>query len=97
MVSYGVDGLFGGYYNRDDDGNAAAGSSTQMIVSAGFHTVSFLPVVGGVLATEAVRRLNIGGFHLINYVWRSMQLKYPAHVNSITIGRAEEILQHHCR
>ena len=27
----------------------------------------------------------------------SLQLKYPQHVNSITIGRAEEILHCHCR
>ena len=92
-VAYGVDGLFSAYFNRDRD----KGLTDCLIISIGFHTVSFIPVVDGAIATDGVRRLNIGGFQLINFTCRSMQLKYPQHVNSITIGRAEEILHNHCR
>jgi len=98
-VAYGIDGLFSAYFNDEDDESvkAARATKTRLVISAGFHTVSFLPVVEGRVAYDAVRRLNIGGFHLTNYIYRSMQLKYPSHVNSITIGRSEEIIQQHCR
>merc|ERR1719414_667538 len=89
-VAYGVDGLFSAYKNHHD-------SPTKLIISTGFHTVAFIPVVNNKIVTEAVRRLNIGGFQLTNYIYRSMQLKYPSHVNSITVGRSEEIMHDHCR
>lgn len=33
---------------------------------------------------------------MINYLHRLLQLKYPVHVNAITISRIEELLQEHC-
>jgi len=94
-VSYGLDALFSAYLNISPAFDSK--NSSFLVISVGFHTVTFIPVVEGVVATEGVRRVNIGGFHLTNYACRSMQLKYPQHVNSITIGRAEEILHCHCR
>ena len=89
-VAYGVDGLFSAFYNAES-------APTKLIVSVGFHTVSFIPVVEGAVAARGVRRINLGGFQLTNYLWRSLQLKYPTHVNNITVGRAEEILHRHCQ
>lgn len=94
-MAYGVDALFSAYFNRDD--KRVDGLGNCLIISIGFHTVSIVPVVNGAIATDGVRRINIGGFQLTNFTCRSMQLKYPQHVNSITIGRAEEILHSHCR
>ncbi len=92
-VSYGVDGLFSLYRNQP---NFARNKTTSMVISLGFHTVHFLPVVDGVLDAENIRRLNIGGFTLTNYLHRGLQLKYTAHAPNITIGRAEEIISEHC-
>lgn len=33
---------------------------------------------------------------MVSYLHKLLQLKYPVHVNAITMSRAEEILQEHC-
>lgn len=83
-ISYGLDGLFSLYKNRP---NFAKTKTTSMIMSFGFHTVHFLPVIDGKLDAENIRRLNVGGFHLTNFLHRGLQLKYSAHANIITIGK----------
>ncbi len=92
-VSYGIDALFSLYKNRP---NFAKDKATAMVISLGFHTVHFLPVVKGRLDADNMRRLNVGGFHLTNFLHRNLQLKYTAHANIISIGRAEEMLCRHC-
>ena len=47
--------MFSAYFNRDRD----KGLTDCLIISIGFHTVSFIPVVNGAIATDGVRRLNI--------------------------------------
>ena len=95
-VAYGVDALFSLYENQNNFNNKDDIFRDALIVSIGFHTVHIIPIVNGEIITEGVRRINIGGFHLTNYGLKAMQLKYPSHVNNITVGRAEEILQDHC-
>lgn len=36
-----------------------------------------------------------GGSEIISYMHKLLQLKYPVHVNAITMSRIEEILQEH--
>ena len=95
-VAYGVDALFSLYENNNITDNKAQGLPDALVISIGFHTIHIIPIVDGELVSEGVRRINIGGFHLTNYGLKAMQLKYPSHVNNITVGRAEEILQDHC-
>lgn len=91
-VSYGIDGLFSLYQNTPNfDSN-----TTAMIISFGFHSVHFMPIIQGKLDPDQMRRLNVGGFHLANFLHRGLQLKYAAHANNITIGRAEEMITDHC-
>lgn len=33
---------------------------------------------------------------MVSYLHKLLQLKYPVHVNAITMSRAEELLQEHC-
>ena len=77
-LTYGVDGLFSLYLNQPD-----YETCTAMIISFGFHTVHFLPIIKGKLDAENIRRLNVGGFHLTNFLHRGLQLKYSAHANNI--------------
>lgn len=63
-----------------------------LILSFGYHTTHIIPVLNGKCDSARSRRINLGGFHIINYLHRLLQLKYPAHVNAITISRAEVCL-----
>ena len=94
-VAYGIDAMFSLYKNKSE--KVASNACSGIIVSIGFHTVHIIPILDGKISTKGVRRINIGGFHLTNYALKAMQLKYPSHVANITVGRAEEILQYHCR
>ena len=35
----------------------------------GFHSIHFMPVVNGKIEAENMRRLNVGGFHLTNFLF----------------------------
>lgn len=39
----------------------------------------------------------IGGCHIVTFLHRLLQLKYPVHANVITLSRAEELLHTLCR
>ena len=69
-VSYGIDGLFSLYKNQP---NFAKNKTTAMVISFGFHTIHFMPVVDGKIDAENMRRLNVGGFHLTNFLHRGLQ------------------------
>ena len=60
-----------------------------LIISFGYHTTHIIPVLNGKCDPGRSRRINLGGFHIINYLHRLLQLKYPSHFNAITISRAE--------
>ena len=76
-VSYGLDALFSAYLNISPAFDSQ--NSSFLVISVGFHTVTFIPVLEGSVATEGVRRVNIGGFHLTNYACRSMQVSWSGH------------------
>ncbi|CAG4942502.1 unnamed protein product [Parnassius apollo] len=86
-VSYGVDSLFSMYKN--DIGDSA------LIVNCGYHTIHIIPVIRGKVIAEHARRINLGGSEIICYLHKLLQLKYPVHVNAITMSRIEEILHEH--
>ncbi|XP_004517677.1 actin-related protein 5 [Ceratitis capitata] len=85
-VCYGIDSLFSMRHN-------AVGSDT-LIISFGYNTTHVIPVLDGQMRIENVRRLNLGGYHIIHYLHRLMQMKYPMHINAITISKIETLL--HC-
>lgn len=82
-VAYGVDSLFSFHQNSQ---KSQDGPETALIIGGGFHTIHFIPVIEGEISWSGVRRLNIGGFHLTNFLHRGLQLKYSAHVNNITVS-----------
>ncbi|XP_026726192.1 actin-related protein 5 [Trichoplusia ni] len=86
-VSYGVDSLFSMYKN--DIGDSA------LIINCGYHTIHIIPVIRGQVIVDHARRINLGGSEMIYYLHKLLQLKYPVHVNAITMSRVEEILQEH--
>ncbi|CAG2063620.1 unnamed protein product, partial [Timema podura] len=81
-VCYGVDSLFSFHHNNPE-------GSSGLVVDLGYHATHVLPVIEGRVDPSRSRRINVGGAHIINYLHRLLQLKYPAHFNSITLSRAE--------
>lgn len=89
-VSYGIDSLYSFQFN--DLENIGDG----LIVSFGYYTIHVIPLLGGQMQTERTRRINLGGFHMITFLHRLLQLKYPVHINAITLSRVEWLLHNHC-
>ncbi|CAH3982613.1 unnamed protein product [Pieris brassicae] len=87
-LSYGIDSIFSFYKNNIGD--------SGLIVNCGFHTIHIIPVIRGKVISEHARRINLGGSEIISYLHKLLQLKYPVHVNAITMSRIEEILHEHC-
>lgn len=88
-LSYGVDALYGRYFSDPQQENA-------LIVSLGYHTCHVIPVLNHNAIYDNVRRLNTGGHHIITFLHKILQLKYPAHSTSITLSRIEELLHSIC-
>ncbi|XP_012263485.1 actin-related protein 5 [Athalia rosae] len=86
-ISYGVDCLFSYHHNNCPPNG--------LIVNIGYHTSHIIPVLDGLVDPANSRRINIGGYHIISYMHRLLQLKYPVHVNAITPSRAEELIRDH--
>ncbi|CAH0562286.1 unnamed protein product [Brassicogethes aeneus] len=89
-ICYGVDSLFAlGYQESKPVDNA-------LLVNMGYHSCHVIPVVNGKVMYEHSRRLNTGGWHIITFLHKILQLKYPAHATAITLSRAEELLHSIC-
>ncbi|KAM6977727.1 actin-related protein 5 [Aplochiton taeniatus] len=91
-VSYGVDGLYSFYYNNT---LCNKGSNTGLVLSSGYHCSHILPVINGRLDAENCKRMNVGGSHVLSYLQRLLQLKYPGHLAAVTLSRMEELLHQH--
>ncbi|XP_060598270.1 actin-related protein 5-like [Ruditapes philippinarum] len=89
-VTYGIDSLFSLFKNHPQPGKA-----NSVVIDCGYQTTHILPVLHGRLDLEHCRRINIGGAHVDGLMQRLLQLKYPGHVNSITLSRAEELVRDH--
>lgn len=83
-LAYGVDSLFSYQHNKcPPDG---------LIVSLGYQAIHIIPVLQGQADIKNSKRINLGGFQITSYLHRLLQLKYPVHVNAITLSRAEVLL-----
>ena len=89
-AGYGIDSLFSLGHNM-------AGVRDALVLSLGHQTLHILPVVGGQAVLNKARRVNIGGAQMSHYLQRSLQLKYPNHINNINLGRAEKIFTDHAK
>lgn len=87
-VSYGIDSLFGFQHNQ------VGGSG--LVISFGYNTIHVIPILDGKVMTDKTRRINLGGFHMITFLHRLLQLKYPVHANAISLSRIEWLLHNYC-
>lgn len=89
-ISYGVDSLFSYHISQTHPQPSA------LIVSLGYQTCHVIPILENKTIFENTRRLNTGGWNIITFLHRILQLKYPAHAAAITLSRAEELLHSIC-
>lgn len=92
-ASYGVDGLFGAYHHSHERGVPL---NDALVISSGHQATHIMPVVDGKFDARNCKRINVGGAHVIGYMQRLLQLKYPALLGHITLSRAQEITTNHC-
>ncbi|EDV91244.1 GH15134 [Drosophila grimshawi] len=90
-VSYGIDALYSWRHHQQMHKQVA----DALIISFGYSTTHVIPVLGGRMQLEHVRRLNVGGFHINSYLFRLMQMKYPVHLNAIS-SRIDKLVHEHC-
>ncbi|CAG9813223.1 unnamed protein product [Phaedon cochleariae] len=89
-VVYGIDSLLSYHYTQ------AKPLENALIINLGYQTCHVIPVLGNKTVFENTRRLNIGGWNVITFLHRILQLKYPAHAAAVTLSRAEELLHTIC-
>lgn len=87
-ICYGIDSLLSFAHNNLGENG--------LIVSLGYYTVHIIPVLNGMAQYTKIRRINLGGFQVITFLHRLLQLKYPVHVNAISLSRIEWLLHTHC-
>lgn len=90
-VSYGIDALYSWRHHQNQHKHV----EDSLIISFGYNTTHVIPVLAGRMQLGNVRRLNVGGFHITNYLFRLMQMKYPVHLNAIA-SRTEKLVHEHC-
>lgn len=88
-VCYGIDSVLSWQHNR------LSQQEDALIISCGYHATHVVPILGGKVQHDHIRRLNLGGFHMLSYLYRLLQMKYPAHLNAITWTRMEDIFHNH--
>ncbi|XP_062558705.1 actin-related protein 5 [Armigeres subalbatus] len=87
-IVYGIDSLLSyGINGKRDSG---------LLISCGYHATHVIPILNGRMVEDKVRRINLGGYNMINFMFRLLQLKYPVHVNAITLSRAETMIHNYC-
>ncbi|KAK4871947.1 hypothetical protein RN001_016071 [Aquatica leii] len=89
-LAYGIDGVYAYHFAQSKS------EDSGLIVSLGYHTIHIIPIINNKTIFVNTRRINTGGYHVISFLHRILQLKYPAHANAITLSRAEELLHSIC-
>ena len=89
-LCYGVDCLLSARHNVSQAGDC-------LVVSLGHQTLHIVPVLAGTPVINKARRVNFGGAQMTHFLQRTLQLKYPNHVNNISLSRAEELFTDHTK
>lgn len=87
-ISYCVDGMLS--YHRNN-----LNRPDGLLVNIGNYTTHVTPVLDGFADAMNTRRIRMGGLHLTKFLWRWLQLRFPQHLNAVTLSRAE-VNTHEC-
>lgn len=86
-VAYGIDSLFSYRYNRGTDG---------LVISSSHSSTHVIPVLNSRPILSNSSRLNWGGYHACEYLFKLLKLKYPTFPAKMADNQMEELLQKHC-
>lgn len=98
-VSFGIDALFSYFYNRhtrSSNGTYRYTRENAVIVSCGYNSTHVLPLRGGRLDPNSIKRINVGGMHMTDQLTRRLQLLHPDHSNALTPPRVELLKEKAC-
>jgi actin-related protein 5 len=93
-VAYGVDALFGAH--RGSVEQLGRPLEEGLVVSCGHCTCHILPVLQGRLDATHCKRINLGGFNVVAYLNRLLQLSRPPLLPHLTLTRAQEMVHANC-
>ena len=86
-VTYSIDSLLSYRYN---------GGKTGLVVSSAHSTTHIIPVLDCKPMMASVSRLNWGGYHAADYLFKLLKLKYPSFPGKMTETQVQEFLKEHC-
>jgi len=88
-VAFGIDALLSFGYNcpLEKDG---------MVIAVGHQSTHIIPVLAGEMQDLHVRRLNLGGFQMVESLLRVLQTRYFYNRGAFTWPLAQEIVHQHC-
>lgn len=94
-VGYGIDALFS-YYHNTEKTNGSTFSKDGFIVSVGHSSTHYLPILDGKLYGSGIRRLDLGGQDINEYLYALLRNKFPGVRDLFTDTRMEEIKIKQC-
>lgn len=98
-VCFGIDALFSYMLNRhrrNDSGDISFPRNEALVLSCGYQSTHVLPICDGRLVPSAVKRINIGGWHMTDQLTRRLQLLHPDHAPLFTTSRVELLKERLC-
>jgi actin-related protein 5 len=81
-VVYGVDALFSLQYSQPQ-------CQDSLVLRLGHQCCHVIPLLDGQVRSENTRRVNLGGFHITNYLHRLLQLRHSMLAPAISLSRVE--------
>lgn len=87
-ICYGIDSVLSFAHSKLGENG--------LIVSISYYAIHIIPVLNGIAQHTKMRRINLGGFQVITFLHRLLQLKYPVHINAISVSRIEWLMHTHC-
>jgi actin-related protein 5 len=89
-VLYGIDALFAFY-------GASGAAEWGIVISIGFKATHLIPICNGKAEMKNAKRLNIGGWHLQDFLLKLLKAKYPAFPYKLTFQEASLFVYEHCK
>lgn len=86
-LTFGIDDLFSFYYN---------GGKSGLIVGAGNQTTNVIPVIDTKPLLNHAKRINWGGEQAVDYLSKSINLKYPFFPSKISQQQVESMIKEFC-
>lgn len=86
-VAFGIDALLSYKQNNGRSG---------LVISSSHSSTHLIPVLNSRPIMSSISRLNWGGFHCADYLFKLLKLKYPTFLGKMTEAQVQELVREHC-